>query len=257
MSGAGHHASDSGRERLEEHRRLWRAKPVLARVYAPWFETLLSAAPRDARVLEVGAGPGFLGEAARRTRPDLHWLASDLHPVPWNTLAADAGCLPLAAGAVQAVVGLDVLHHLPDPGAFFGEAARVLAPGGRLTLVEPWITPLSWVVYRFFHQEDCRVCADPWQPFPPGAKDSFDGNATVPWQLVRDTPAERWRALGLQPPRVRPVNGFAYLLTLGFRPGSLLPAAAAGPVMALDARSARLAPLVALRAEIAWERTTA
>lgn len=241
-------------ERLREHRRLWAAKPVLARVYQPWFDALLAHAPTGARVLEVGAGPGFLGEAARRARPDLRWVASDLHPAPWNTLAADAGRLPVQTGAVQAVVGLDVLHHFPDPGAFFAEAARVLAPGGRLALVEPWITPLSWLVYRFFHQEDCRVSADPWQPFPPGAKDSFDGNATVPWQLARDTPQERWHALGLQPPRVRRVTAFAYLLTLGFRPGCLLPAAAVAPAMAVDSHSASLAPLFALRAELCWEK---
>jgi SAM-dependent methyltransferase len=254
VSGAARDASDTGRERLEEHRRLWRAKPELARVYEPWFDALLAVAPHGSRVLEIGAGPGFLGEAARRTRPDLRWLASDLHPVPWNTLAADAGRLPLAAGAVLSVVGLDVLHHLPEPAVFFREASRVLAAGGRLALVEPWITPLSWLVYRFFHQEDCRVSADPWRPFPPGAKDSFDGNATVPWQLVRETPGARWHELGLQPPRVRLVNAFAYLLTLGFRPTSLLSPAAAGRVMALDALGRPLARMVALRAEIVWEK---
>jgi SAM-dependent methyltransferase len=245
------------RERLLEHRRLWRAKPVLARVYEPWFRALLGAAPAGARVLEVGAGPGLLAEAARATRPDLRWLASDLHAVPWNTLAADAGRLPLKDGSVQAVVGLDVLHHLPDPAAFFREAARVLVPGGRLCLVEPWITPLSWVVYRFFHAEGCRLSVDPWRPFPPGLKDSFDGDAAVPWRLLRDTPAGRWRQLGLQAPRARLMNAFAYLLTLGFRPRSLLPPAAAGAVLSLDALARPLAPLVALRARIEWERATA
>ena len=70
-------------ERLHEHRRLWAAKPVLSRVYQPWFDALLAHAPRGARVLEIGAGPGFLGEAAQRSRPDLSWVASDLHPVAW------------------------------------------------------------------------------------------------------------------------------------------------------------------------------
>jgi SAM-dependent methyltransferase len=227
---------------------------VLARVYEPWFDALLALAPAGARVLEVGAGPGFLAAHARKRRRDLRWTASDLHPVPWNALAADAGRLPVATGAVGLVSGLDVLHHLPEPAAFFGEAARVLAAGGRLALVEPWITPLSWVVYRFFHQEDCRLSADAWRPFPEGAKDSFDGNATVPWQLVRETPAERWLALGLASPRVRLLNGFAYLLTLGFRRGSLLPPATARAVMALDTLGAPLRRLVALRAEIVWSK---
>jgi SAM-dependent methyltransferase len=241
-------------ERLNEHRRLWAAKPVLARVYQPWFAALLAQAAHGALVLEIGAGPGFLAEAARRARPDLHWIASDLHPVAWNDLAADAAALPIRTAAVEAIVGLDVLHHLPDPERFFSEAARVLSPGGRLALVEPWITPLSWLVYRFFHQEDCRACADAWHPFPTESKDSFEGNAMVPWQLARETAAGRWRALGLDTPRVRLVNAFAYLLTLGFRPRSLLPVAAAAAALAVDRRTRWTAPLTALRAEISWTK---
>lgn len=240
-------------ERLHEHRRLWAAKPALARVYEPWFDALLAEAPREARVLEVGAGPGFLGAHARERREDLRWTASDLHPLPWNAVAADAGRLPLADGAVSAVVGLDVLHHFARPAEFFREAARVLGDGGRLALVEPWITPLSWVVYRFFHQEGCRLSVDPWSPFPPG-KDSFDGDAALPWRIVRDTARGRWREMGLEPPRVRRLNAFAYLLSLGFRPGSLLPSPLVPGAMALDRATSPLAPLTALRAVLSWRK---
>jgi SAM-dependent methyltransferase len=240
--------------RLAAHRALWASKPVLARVYEPWFELLLAACPRDARVLEVGAGPGFLAPFAARRRPDLRLFASDLHPASWNTLAADAFRLPLVDGSVAAVVGLDVLHHLARPAAFFRESARVLAPGGRITLVEPWITPLSWVVYRFFHQEDCRLGVDPWDPFPGGDKDSFDGDAAVPWRMLRTTRPETWRELGSLPPRWRRLNAFGYLLSLGFRPASLLPASLAAPFLALDRLTSPVSPLTALRAAIVWER---
>jgi SAM-dependent methyltransferase len=241
-------------ERLHEHRRLWRAKPLLARVYEPWFSALLDAAPRGARVLEAGAGPGLLKEAARERRPDLRWIASDLHPAPWNDLAADAGRLPVATESVDAVVGLDVLHHLAAPADFFREAARVLRKDGRLALVEPWITPLSWVVHRFFHQEDCRLSVDPWDPFPGSGKDSFDGDAAVPWKAVRDSPAARWRELGFSPPRVARLNALAYLLSLGFRPASLLPLSLARPVMAVDRATQPIAHLTALRAVLTWDR---
>jgi len=241
-------------ERLLEHRRLWGAKPVLARVYEPWFSALLAAAPRGGRVLEVGAGPGFLGEAARGRRPDLRWIASDLHLAPWNTLAADAGRLPFAAGSLDAVVGLDVLHHFAAPADFFREAARALRAGGRIALVEPWITPFSWVIYRFFHQEDCRLGVDPWSPFPAHGKDSFEGDAAVPWKIVGETKDARWRELGLSPPGLTRLNAFAYLLTLGFRPGSLLPARLAGPIVALDRSAHPLARLTALRALLTWEK---
>jgi SAM-dependent methyltransferase len=243
------------RERLAEHRRLWQAKPVLARVYAPWFEELLEAAPRGMTVLEVGAGPGFLTAFARERRPDVRWIASDLHVATWNDLAADAGRLPIVSAGVGAVVGLDVLHHLARPGEFFSEAARVLRQGGRLSLVEPWITPLSWVVYRFFHQEDCRLGVDPWDPFPGPGKDSFDGDAAVPWRMARDTRPDEWRRLGFRPPRVRRLNAFAYLLSLGFRAASLLPPPLVRPLVGLDRVSGPLAPITALRAVLTWERS--
>jgi SAM-dependent methyltransferase len=244
-------------ERILEHRRLWAAKPVLARVYEPWFDALLEAAPRGARVLEVGAGPGLLEPRAREARPDLRWVASDLHAVPWNDLAADAGRLPLRDACVGAVLGLDVLHHFASPAAFFTEAARVLAPGGRIALVEPWITPFSWPIYRFLHQEGCRLSVDPWRPFPGEGKDSFEGDAAVPWRLARDTGAARWRELGLAPPRVERINALAYVATLGFRRGSLLPLPLSGAAMAIDRAAAPLAPLLALRARLTWERAPA
>ena len=241
------------RARLEEHRRIWADKPVLARVYAPWFERLIAEAPRAGRVVEIGAGPGTLRVFARERRPDLTWLATDLEPLPWNHVAADAGRLPVKDGAARAVLGLDVLHHLSDPRAFLSEAARVLAPGGRLALVEPWISPLSWIVYRFFHEEDCRLDVDPWRPFPPG-KASFDGNAALPWRIVRTAREADWQKLGLSPPRVVRLNAFAYLLTLGFRRASLLPLAAASTAKALDDWTRPLAPLTSLRAVVVWEK---
>lgn len=241
------------RARLEEHRQLWARKPVLAQVYARWFELLLAEASPGARVVEVGAGPGTLRAFASARRPDLAWLSSDLEPVPWNHVAADAARLPVRDASARAVLGLDVLHHLADPRAFFAEAARVLAPGGRLALVEPWISPLSWLVYRLFHEEECRLSVDPWRPFPPG-KSGFDGDAALPWRIVRDAGASEWRGLGFARPRLVRLNAFAYLLSLGFREASLLPPRGASLALAFDRWSQSLAPLTALRALVVWER---
>jgi SAM-dependent methyltransferase len=242
------------RDRLERHRRIWSAKPVLARVYAPWFERLLAAAPAGGRAVEIGAGPGTLHDFARKARPDLRLLATDLEPVPWNDVAADASRLPLASGCASAVLGLDVLHHLPDPAAFFGEAARVLTRGGRLALVEPWISPLSWPIYRFLHEEECRLGVDPWHPFPGPGKRSFDGDAALPWRLVRDSSAADWARFGLDAPRVVRFNTFAYLLSLGYSRISLLPSALTSLFVTLDRWSVSLAPFTALRALLTWSK---
>jgi len=51
--------------------------------------------------------------------------------------AADATALPFRAGAFASVLVRDLLHHLPDPRPALGEAARVLASGGTLLVLEP------------------------------------------------------------------------------------------------------------------------
>jgi SAM-dependent methyltransferase len=244
------------RDRLDEHRRVWAGKPVLAQVYGVWFDALLAQVP-SGRVLEVGAGPGFFREYARRIRPDLAWLAADLIPTPWNDLAADAQNLPLGDGSVGSVVGLDLVHHLAAPRRFFGEAARVLGAEGRLAVVEPWVTPLSFPIYRWLHEEGCRLGLDPWDPFRlegANAKAAFEGDAAVVRRLVGTTPPEEWKSLGFHPPRVRVLNGFAYLLSLGFKPASLLSRAAAPFFLRLDERLGGAAPLLGMRALVVWER---
>jgi len=243
------------RDRLHQHRRLWQRRPALRAVYARWFGLFLEALPRRARVVEVGAGPGFLGEHARLHRPDLRWIATDLLAVPWNDAAADALRLPLRDGSVDAVVGLDVVHHLADPGRFFEGAAHALSPRGSLLFIEPWVTPFSYPIYKWLHEEGCTLALDPWHPFPGPGKDPWDGDAAVPWGLVRRTPEARWRALGLAAPRVRLLNGFAYLGTLGFSERSLLPDGAIRLLQAVDDRAAALARLFGLRAVLAWRRS--
>lgn len=241
-------------ERLREHRALWADKPELAAIYGVWFERLLAVLPRGARVVELGAGPGFMAAHARVHRPDLGWVATDHVAAPWNDLAADALRLPLRTAGVDALALLDVVHHLARPFRFFAEAARVLRPGGHIVAVEPWVSPLSYPVYRFAHQEGCTLGLDPERPFPEEGKDVFDGDAAVVRRLVKDTPEARWRELGLAPPRVELINTFAYLPSLGFRPRSLLPGALLRPLLALDRATAPLAPLTAFRALAVWTR---
>ena len=243
------------RAQLQEHRHAWQRKPVLARIYGVWFDALLERVPRGGTVLEVGAGPGFLAVHVRARRPDLRWISSDLVETPWNVVVADALRLPLRERIADAVVALDLIHHLARPAAFFAEAARILKPGARLCAVEPWVTPLSYPVYRWTHPEGCTLGLDPWDPF--GAAESGDkmplrGDNASPWRLVRETPAVRWAELGFEAPSVALFNGFAYLASLGFRRGSLLPSALVGPALWLDSASAPLARALALRALLTW-----
>jgi len=242
---------------LEEHREIWRRKPVLQDVYSVWFEALLGRIPAGGLVVEIGAGPGFMAEHARRVRPDLRWIASDLIEAPWNDLAADGLRLPLRPGQVDTLVGLDLLHHLASPALFFAEAARVLRPGRSLRMIEPWVTGFSYPIYRFLHQEGCRTDLDPWRPFGvrhSAEKEAFEGDNAGPWRLVQTTSAERWQELGFAPPQVDLFNGFAYLFSLGFRRSSLLPRPLAPALLAVDRIAAPLSRQFGMRALLSWER---
>ena len=68
---------------LDEHRSVWRSKPVLADVYRVWFEALAAEVPAGGRAVEIGAGPGFLGAHVREKRKDAHWLSTDVLAAPW------------------------------------------------------------------------------------------------------------------------------------------------------------------------------
>jgi hypothetical protein len=137
---------------------------------------------------------------------------------------------------------------------FFEEAARVLAPAGCVAVTELWVTPLSYPIYRWLHHEGRTLGLDPWQPFGGnGAKEAMDGDAAVVWGLVRRTPEAEWRRIGFRPPRCTPLNGFAYLASLGFRRWSLLPRRRAPSRLRLDAAARALAPLLGVRVLAGWE----
>ncbi len=221
---------------LIEHRRVFAEKRVLADVYGVWFDRLLDGLPRDARVLEAGAGPGLFAPHALAKRPDLRWIALDLIEAPWNDIVADAQVLPFRDGTFDAVVGVDFVHHLSTPLEFFRDVARVLKPGGELRVVEPWVSPFSFPIYRFLHQEGATLGLDPARPFSKGdAKAPFEGDAGVTRAIVTKVDDATWRRIGFaRGPEFAPINGFAYLLSLGFKRPSLLPRSLAAAVIALD-----------------------
>ena len=54
----------------------------------------------------------------------------------------DAQQLPFASSSIDHALLLDVLEHLPDPDRCLGEIARVLKPGGAMTIQVPFLYPI-------------------------------------------------------------------------------------------------------------------
>ena len=97
------------------------------------------------RILDIGCGPGTLarrlvdaGAAVTGIDPGAAALARARASVPEARFEAATGeSLPFPEASFDGAVMLNALHHVPDPAAALGEAARVLAPGGLLVVVEP------------------------------------------------------------------------------------------------------------------------
>ncbi|MCJ2127215.1 class I SAM-dependent methyltransferase [Methylobacterium sp. J-077] len=97
------------------------------------------------RILDIGCGPGTLakrlaedGATVTGIDPGAAALEKARAAVPSARFeAASAEALPFPDASFDGAVMLNALHHVPDPAVALAEAARILAPGGTLVVVEP------------------------------------------------------------------------------------------------------------------------
>lgn len=212
---------------LEKHQRVWREKRVLRNYYErEYFKRVIDALP-EGRSLEIGAGPGFYAAFHRSD------VVTDITPAPHVDRVVDVHQMPFADGEFASVVGIDVVHHFERPGQAFEEIGRVLRPGGRLVLIEPWTGWLGELFYKYAHHEDCFRVSDPWGSVFPAGKDPMDGNATIPKTFFFDHRNELETRTGLKVLKAEPFSCFGYLATGGFT-GFSLPAAVGGAVAAVE-----------------------
>ncbi|OHE80601.1 MAG: bifunctional 3-demethylubiquinol 3-O-methyltransferase/2-polyprenyl-6-hydroxyphenol methylase [Lysobacterales bacterium GWF1_69_6] len=159
-----------------------------------------------ARVLDVGCGGGLLsealtGEGAQVTALDLapelidvarlHLLESgrqvDYRLQPVESLAQE---MP---GSFDAITCMEMLEHVPDPGAVLQACATLLKPGGKLFLSTLNRTPAAFAVAIVGAEYLARL-------LPKGTHDYK--------QFIRPSELAAWlRAAGL---RLDDVSGLAY-----------------------------------------------
>jgi len=208
-------------ERFERHRRVWAENRALRTLNAELYGRVAQQLPpRDlGRWVELGSGPGF----AREYIPELE--LTDLVRAPWHDGEASAEALPYADRSVGALVLFDVLHHIPSPRRFFEEAVRVLVPGGRIVMCEPYMSPVSYPVYKLFHDEPVRMGADPLAlDEGDGARDPFDANQAIPTLLFgRNSSAFAQAFPELAVRNVEYMSGLSLPASGGFSHGPFLP----------------------------------
>ncbi len=207
----------------ELRRRIIRENKFLQRIYHEWYRGVARALPTDTEgaVLELGAGAGFLHEFI----PDL--IASEIFECSDLDVVLDGLALPFADSSLRAIVMTDVMHHLPRPRQFFTEAARCVGDGGRIVMIEPWVTAWSRLIYSRLHHEPFQPKATIWE-FPERGPLS-GANGALPWIIFQRDRAQFESEFPMWCiESVRPLMPFRYLVSGGVSLRSFMPVSSFG-----------------------------
>jgi SAM-dependent methyltransferase len=147
--------------------------------------TLISEAPKDGKVLDVGcAGLRVAVASTNMGRTDLQQAGIDYgNPVAaipdnfdFRTADLNVDALPFGDDSFDLVVASHVLEHITNPIRFFSELVRVTAPGGRIYVEAPSersiLMPGMW--FSFEKANSLSFYDDPThvgRPWPPQALD--------------------------------------------------------------------------------------
>jgi len=221
------------------------AKPFLKQVYLDWYARILRSLPDPSlgSVVEIGSGGGFLDACL----PSV--ITTEVFWVPHVAAVLDARTLPFSDNRLSAIVLLDVFHHIPDAALFLSEAERCLAPGGRIIMIEPWLTPWSLLIYRCFHHEPIAPRTPRWRLTGTGPLST--ANSALPWMVFhrdRNRFQRQFPLLSLS--ELTPFCPFAYLLSGGLTYPAVLPANGARLALRLENTLTPLMPLLAMFAKI-------
>lgn len=214
---------------LSDHYKTWQQKPVLQAIYHDFYERMTKHCV-PGTTLEIGGGTGNLKEYL----PSV--ISTDIIESPWLDCICDAQALPLTNNCISNIIGIDVLHHIERPMRFFNEALRVLRPGGRIILLDPAITPFSWLFYNFLHEEPVDLKADPLVdgPLTPN-RGPFEANQAIPSLLFNKhkqkfiTSFSSFKIL-----EATHISLWCYPLSGGFKSWSLIPAFAAKSILKIE-----------------------
>ena len=162
---------EQGAERIELHRAILRAKPMIRGVFEEFYHRI-----RELDEASFGTTPGLrieLGSGSslfKEYYPDV--VTSDIAPNRFTDRVLDAMKLDLPDQSVRVLYGINCFHHFPDPDRFFHELRRVVRPGGGAILVDPYYGPVaSFIFSALFREETFDKQAPGWRDIDQRQKD--------------------------------------------------------------------------------------
>tara|TARA_X000001036_G_C20545458_1_gene752123 strand:- start:316 stop:1098 length:783 start_codon:yes stop_codon:yes gene_type:complete len=108
----------------------------------------------ESKILEIGSGAGFIKDIIPNT------ITSEIVELKDIDLKMDATKLEFLDNNIDAILLLNVLHHISNPEKFIFECQRVLKKNGIILMIEPANTWLSRIIYKNFHHEDFDEFSD-------------------------------------------------------------------------------------------------
>jgi SAM-dependent methyltransferase len=202
---------------LAQRREIWTSKPIIQRLYSRWYGHIKKAL-RPGRTLELGGGSGNLSGLLPEA------ITSDIVFEPWLDAVMDAHAIPFKEESLDNIILFDVLHHLAAPAVFFHEVERVLRPKGRAIMMEPYVSWLSYPVYRFLHAEGMKWNTDPFLGQSSEGKEPFEGNQAIPTLLFEKYREKLFMLFSrLNVIREQKLDSLIYPLSGGFHQPSLCP----------------------------------
>lgn len=237
-------------EVLEQQEDVWKHRPLLRRLYRDWYDLIVARLSKVAGpTVELGAGTAHFKEAYPEA------VATDIETTPWADQVVDALRLPYEDGSLANLVLIDVFHHLARPALFFDECVRVLRPGGRVVILDPYCSAVSTQAYRRFHHEQTDLSVPPLSDAPEiedAALDSNQARATLVFFRAPSELERRWPSLRMVE-RTR-LAFVLYPLSGGYSRRPLVPAALYRPLSWLERALQPLGRAAAFRCLVVLER---
>jgi len=213
LQGGGH--LDQHNIEIHENRRAWEKKKVLRLAYGHLYQAIAGQIRPGVPGLKVELGSG-MGNI-KRFIPDC--VTSDLFANPWLDRVENAYALSFPSGSLSHLIMFDVWHHLEHPANALMEAGRVLAPGGRIILMEPAMSLVGRLVYGNCHHEplgfDAEFRGVPVDISAPEATRYFAAQSSAHRIFLKRKSPDLLKGWGVD--LVRQITSFAYLGSGGFR----------------------------------------